>query len=182
MNEVWKPVVGYEGRYEVSNFGRIKSFARYSSGVILKLGKTADGYPQAALTAKVGSRSLYRRVHTLVLAAFVGPRPEKFDGCHNDGSRTNNHVSNLRWASRTENNHDTFIHGTHNRGERCGLAKLTEKQVLEARKKWKAGSSLKELMLEYGLSKSAMHGAVTGLTWSYLNHGDSQRTGRDGEK
>lgn len=52
-------------------------------------------------------------IHTLVLEAFVGPRPEGAVCCHIDGDPTNNHVTNLRWGSYSDNNHDLVRHGTH---------------------------------------------------------------------
>lgn len=61
----------------------------------------------------------------LVLEAFVGPRPPGLDGCHNDGNKLNNSLSNLRWATRKDNMADARTHGTDARGERHPAARIT---------------------------------------------------------
>lgn len=111
---IWKPVIGFEGKYEVSNDGRVRSLERkvaVRNGVrtvppkVLKHGYTV-GYPCVVL-----GRGNTRMVHALVAEAFIGPRPKGFDVLHIDGSRDNNSAINLRYASRSENNRDIFVHG-----------------------------------------------------------------------
>jgi len=116
--ETWLPIAGYPD-YEVSDQGRVRSLDRYvkfangsgrtALGLILKPWKHMGDY-QA-----VGLRPTKKRflIHALVLEAFVGPRPEGMVCCHIDGNPANNHVSNLRWGSYSENNHDLVRHGTH---------------------------------------------------------------------
>lgn len=116
--EEWRPVVGWEGYYSVSNQGRVRSEPRMTTrangrsypvkGRILRTPAT-DGYPQVLLCGK--GPDAMRRVHTLVLEAFVGPRPENADGCHSDGNKANNRVGNLRWDTRQSNSLDTVTHG-----------------------------------------------------------------------
>ena len=112
--EIWLPVVGYEGLYEVSNFGRIKSLPRNTTrGGIMKLSTDKRGVKVVNLT-KDGKQRV-RLVHQLVLEAFVGPRPEGIAGedtRHLDGNPSNNHLSNLKWGSTLENVHDMIDHGT----------------------------------------------------------------------
>lgn len=112
--EVWKPVVGHEGRYEVSSMGRVRSMDRIT---LTKLGHTVRhrGKLLNPSILKQGYRQLkmdgvQRTVHTLVLEAFVGPRPDGFDGCHNDGNPENNRVENLRWDTRSANQQDRARH------------------------------------------------------------------------
>ena len=119
-SERWKPVKGYEGIYEVSNHGRVRSLDRvvtYSDGrvrrhkgKILSAPLSRDGYP--AVNLHTQGRLKKRTVHSLVAEAFVGPRPEGMEVCHNDGSKTNNHVDNLRYGTRSENMLDRVRHGT----------------------------------------------------------------------
>jgi NUMOD4 motif/HNH endonuclease len=114
--EQWRPVVGYEGLYEVSDRGRVRSLdtvdslGRKHAGQIRKLTIATNGYMQLALN-RDGHKRIHR-VHRLVLEAFVGPAPEGADGCHADGSRDNNHVSNLRWDTRSANLLEAVEHGT----------------------------------------------------------------------
>lgn len=118
MPESWKPVVGYEGLYDVSSRGRVRSLDRevkYSNGSthlhrgrVLKF-TPMHGYSTVCL-AKNGTRKT-SYVHLLVLEAFVGPRPPKMEGCHRDDVQTNNNLSNLRWDTPSENRRDIIRNG-----------------------------------------------------------------------
>ena len=116
-DEVWLPVVGWEALYEVSNQGRVRSVQRsvahqYSGEVIVRareLRQSLDGFHLQVTLGRNG-KGYSRRVHLLVLEAFVGARPPGFDGCHNNGIVTDNVVTNLRWDTRTENMLDRFWH------------------------------------------------------------------------
>ena len=116
--ENWKPVVGWEGLYEVSDQGRVRSLDRVihngvapgsvRPGRILKPWLTHDGYQQVRLTDL--DRRVSRTVHLLVLEAHVSPRPVGLEGCHNDGDPTNNVVGNLRWDTHSANLLDIARH------------------------------------------------------------------------
>ncbi|ACI12645.1 HNH endonuclease [Mycobacterium phage Ramsey] len=118
-HEEWRPVVGFEGLYEVSNLGRVRSldhFARGRSGSkrlirgrVLRPAPRTSGHLTVALGRNGGSKD----VHTLVATAFIGPRPEGMECCHQDGDPTNNRVENLRWDTRSANRLDSVRHGTH---------------------------------------------------------------------
>ncbi len=114
--ENWRPVVGYEGLYEVSDHGRVRSLdtvdalGRKHVGIVRKLTVATNGYMQLTLN-RDGQKRIHR-VHRLVLEAFVGTAPDGADGCHADGSRDNNHVSNLRWDTRSGNLREAIEHGT----------------------------------------------------------------------
>lgn len=103
MTENWLPVVGHEG-YEVSDHGRVRG----PRGRVLKpwRDKTRRG-----LLVSLHNRSL--RIHTLVLEAFVGPRPEGMECCHYDDDDTNNHLDNLRWDTSHANTLDSIRNGNH---------------------------------------------------------------------
>lgn len=104
--EVWKPVVGYEGLYEVSNTGKVRSLydARWDKYRVkeLKPLNNSRGYLMVFLY-KDGERKMHT-VHKLVMAAFVGPRPEGYDINHIDEDKTNNRVDNLEYCTHRENN------------------------------------------------------------------------------
>jgi hypothetical protein len=119
-SEEWRPIPGYEGVYEVSDRGRVRSFDRTSyraSGPIHIRGKIL----RAQTNKKTGHLRLHLRrdgvarlwgVHQLVLLGFVGPAPRGMEGCHNDGVPTNNRLENLRWDTRKANVADAIRHGT----------------------------------------------------------------------
>ena len=113
--EKWKNVVGFEGVYEVSNAGRVRTM---KTGHIKKLTiSKSDGRPFLLLWKD----NIYKvsRVGRLVLFAFRGPPPSGHECCHNDGDPQNNRLSNLRWDTAAANQRDRVKHGTSNRGERC---------------------------------------------------------------
>lgn len=120
--EHWRAVVGYEGHYEISDLGRVRSIdraVRFRDGRIRTFpgrvtwqGVNAGGYPHVRLYR--GNEGRTRTVHQLVAEAFLGPRPDGMETCHCDGDSTNNRPSNLRYDSRSENHRDAVRHGTHN--------------------------------------------------------------------
>lgn len=112
--EIWKPVVGFQGLYEVSNHGRVKriNIGRDSREKLLKATPNKLGYMLVGLHRE--GKSNTRRVHRLVLEAFIGPCPEGEEGCHGDGDPSNNCLSNLRWDTASSNAIDRVAHGTHN--------------------------------------------------------------------
>lgn len=115
-------------------------------------------------------------VHYLVLVSFVGPRPEGMQACHEDGSNTNNHLSNLRWDTPKGNHADAVKKGTHTgftkRGENNPFAKITEGAVLDIRKKGKLGREWIELRrsiaAEHGVSEATIQDILNRKSWKYL--------------
>jgi hypothetical protein len=111
--EEWRPVVGWEGDYEVSSFGRVWScpVGTPRTGRILRPAINPGGYPSVRLSRRGVHKT--QPVHILVAAAFHGPRPEKAQIRHLDGQPTNNCVDNLRYGTASENVQDSLRHGTH---------------------------------------------------------------------
>ena len=116
--ETWKEIPGWQGYYEVSSHGRVRSVGRVvqrSNGIpqtihakVLKPGLTR-GYPHLNLYRNNKWYPYY--VHTLVLLAFVGERPAGMECLHKDGNPNNNRLDNLRWGTSSENNLDIVAHG-----------------------------------------------------------------------
>ena len=129
----WLPVVGFEGRYEVSDEGQVRGLRR---GRLLSPA-FVRGYPSVNLSA--GSLRKARKVHQLVLEAFVGPRPPGAQARHfPDRDTNNNRLENLSWATPLANQRDRDVHGTHNRRG----VKVSDDMVREihATKAWPRGA------------------------------------------
>ncbi len=105
--------------------------------------ENASGYFVVTLYRR-GSGKVVRRLHHLVLEAFVGPRPPGMEACHNDDDRTNNALCNLRWGTRLENAADRV------RNRRTG-AKVTDEQVVEIREEAARGTPQKILAGKFGV-------------------------------
>jgi len=124
LSERWASVTGWEGFYEVSDLGRVRSVDRYitnggkpylSSGRILKPGRGARGHLYVNFWQH--STPVTKYVHRLVLETFVGPAPEGTEGCHRNGDPSDNAVSNLEWGTHSENMRDMVEHGRNNAGK-----------------------------------------------------------------
>jgi hypothetical protein len=105
----------------------------------------------------------------LILEAFVGPCPDGLRCLHADGNSTNNTLANLRWGTAAENSADSVRHGTSNRGERHPLAKLTEWDVREIRRKRAEGATTVSIAGEYGVTACTITDVCNRKTWWYVD-------------
>ena len=179
--EKWMPVVGYEGLYEVSSWGRVKRLARTvtrSSGThprsfqeqILRPVTTADGYLRVGLRLNGAKRRIWS-VHALVAAAFLGPRPDGLIVLHGSKGPLDNRPENLSYGTHKANNGpDKLRDGTILRGDRNHKTKLTAEQVVEARRLVAAGprGTQNQLAREWGVTKKALSNAVRGISWAWV--------------
>jgi len=150
----WRPVVGHEGLYEVSDHGHVR---RQGTMCAMKTRLSTKGYPSIQLR-KDGRRRRHS-VHVLVAEAFLGPRPPGLIVNHKDTSKVNNQVSNLEWTTYLENSQHAAAHGLVGGrpmpGEENGRAKLTVEQVAEIRLlKGKLGA--RNIAKKFGVSRSAV--------------------------
>ena len=118
--EEWRPVVGYEGLYEASSKGRVRSLdradcrGRIIRGRILKHRPLPNGRPRVSLSRNGVTKDAYP--YRLVLEAFVGPCPPGMEALHWDDDHDNNRLENLRWGTRAENMADMSRNGGGNAG------------------------------------------------------------------
>jgi hypothetical protein len=171
--EQWRDVVGYEGFYQVSDLGRVRSLVRllpeaHARGVrkekqVLRFGSNKQGRLQVTLCMEGVTRRF--QVHTLVLLAFVGPRPDGMECLHDDNDYTNNRPSNLRWGTHLENMRDKARHGTQQRGEQCSKAKLTEADVVAIRSDKRPSRAV---AASYGVSQVCVIFIRKRKTWKHV--------------
>lgn len=169
-NEVWVPVIGIPwGLYEISDRGRVKGLARGSSGrwrkerILKPAILAAGGYPSVGLT--VNGRHYTRKIHHLLMEAFVGPRLPGQEVRHLNGIPTDNRLHNLKYGTHAENINDTVRHDRTTKGERHGNATLNENQVREI-----LHSSLNNCVLarQYGVGREAIRDIRRGRNWKYI--------------
>lgn len=182
VTERWLPVIGWEGYYEVSDLGRVKSLARTIPDSLVGskrlkeriLKPTGALYLQVKL-ARFGQKH-QRRVHWLVLESFVGPRPDGMEGRHLDGNPKNAALSNLEYGTPSQNQRDRIDHGTDDRGERSVSAKLTASDVLKIRE-LRGVLSQQSIALRFGVSRALVRAVLDRRQWSWLQQpteGDRQ--------
>lgn len=176
--EEWRPVVGWEDYYEVSNLGRVRSLERLvvdrrGSRRVMP-GRVRKQVPQVTghLTVLLSGTTRYlARVHRLVAEAFNGPCPDGMECRHLDGDPQNNRPGNLQWGTRLENQHDRWAHGTHNKGERHGMSKLTDGQVQEMRELRAGGMKLAALAERFHVGMATVSNVCSGKRWQHCGDG-----------
>lgn len=100
MEEQWKWIKGYEGIYQISNLGRLKSFLCYKQGKICSVKNSKGWY--LTISLRKGKNNVTKRIHRLVYEAFVGKIPKGYHIHHVDGNKQNNNVANLMMLSARE--------------------------------------------------------------------------------
>jgi len=174
MSEVWKDIPGYEGKYQVSDLGRVRSLDReviYKDGrigsykgQILKPRNVGNGRLGVALT-KDFKRKNYK-VHILVALTFIGERPKGYDVCHIDSNPLNNKLNNLRYDTRNQNNIDTYRTGE----SKKGMGKLTLEQVMSIRKLYQAEKyNVRELSELFKVTPENIRLIINRVSFQWLN-------------
>lgn len=111
----------------------------------------------------------HRLVHRLVAIAFLGPPPaDGMEAAHENGVSDDNRLSNLSWKTKKANQADRVRHGTHNRGERHGIARLTDRQAAEIIPRVDAGESRVAIAREYGVSRYVVGHIARGRSYRHL--------------
>lgn len=178
MIEVWKDIEGYEGSYQISNKGRVKSLKRIVERKngrkldikekIIDHGNDAYGYPLIILTKNNVKKT--KKVHRLVAIAFIDNPENKLCVNHIDGVKTNNEVYNLEWVTRKENSqHAKDIGLKNDKGESNPSSKLTELEVIEIRRLSKTSNLLqREIAIKFGVTRSTVSHILNRKTWQHI--------------
>lgn len=119
---------------------------------------------------EIGINGRLVRLNRVVLTLFDRPPKPGEEGRHLDGNPRHNWISNLKWGTAKQNAADKIRHGTDNRGERHGKAKLTEKHVRILRKRYASGEIdiVRRYSTRYGMSYSSVWYAVTRRSWQHV--------------
>lgn len=170
-SEEWRPVPGYEDRYDVSNLGRVRSWHNPRGRLDVPRLKATfaepkDGYLCVQLYENRSGTTA--RVSRLLLMAFVGLPDEGMEASHLDGDRMNNSLGNLAWETRLENEQHKVEHGTRPRGETQASSKLTDDKVREIRWLRQLGFKLSELAERYGVVYTCIHKVCRRETWTHV--------------
>jgi hypothetical protein len=160
--EEWRPIAGYEGLYEISNVGRVRNRVRVLTPNVGK------DYARIQLANK-GQFHRYQ-VHLLVLAAFVGPCPKGKQGNHKNGVKTDNHLENLEYVTRSENALHAYrvLHRPRQQGSLHGCHKLIESEVLEIIRRSTTGETLRSIATDFNVCDSTVSQIARGRTWRHL--------------
>lgn len=175
--EEWRPIVGWEGLFEVSSFGRVRSLPRevrqlskYGKPCIRRLkGQIRatplcpNGYPYVSLGHE--GRKEFRPVHSFVAEAFLGPRPPGMQVRHGDNNRANPRLGNLSYGTPADNCADKQRHGTQLQGIDHPWSKVTDDDVRSIRKD---SRTYAEIAADYPISWSAVAQIKLGHNWKHI--------------
>lgn len=178
VNDVeWRAIPGYEGTYEVSDSGIVRSLDRtvhFRDGRVRRyvgqmLAQYEDDFGYKKSTLKLSGVSYRAHIHILVALAFIGPPPAPgLHVCHGDGNHQNNSPTNLRYDTVQGNSDDMVLHGTRLHGERAGSSKLKEADALAIRA-LRGKATCRELAAQFGTSPANVCNIQKRRRWIRLN-------------
>lgn len=180
LEEKWRPVVGFEGVYEISSSGRVRRVLRSSgtqAGRILRPQyRNPHGYPCVVLYRNQKARCCF--LHHLVAAAFFGPRPPGNEVNHKDGNKRNSNVINLEYVSPSQNRKHAVDTGLlyvpperRARGQKIGVSKLDPGKIEAILKEHEEGVHVVTLAHRYGVSRQTIWKITSRRTWKEVIYG-----------
>lgn len=140
------------------------------TGIWKKLSPRVDkstGYRKLQL-AILGGKKRAKYVHILILTTFIGPCPQGMQGCHNNGNKEDCSLDNLRWDTLSGNQADRLKHGTSNRGERSGMAVITNETATEIKRLLKLGVGPSVIARMLGIKKYIVAAIKANRSWKWL--------------
>lgn len=183
--EIWKDIPGYEGLYQVSNMGRVKSLDRWIEqkdprgnylrpfpGKAMKPFYSTQRYLYVTLSDKYGKRGKVS-VHILVLRSFVGECPHKYQCNHLNGKRDDNRLENLEYCTRSDNLKHSYKVLRRPKGGVIGenhhKAKLNNSDVIEIRKLYKTNKYPQTRLAKmFNVRQTTISNIVNGIGWKHL--------------
>lgn len=161
----YRDIAGFPG-YRIGSDGSIWSTLRGGTWKRRATFIDKHGYVVVRLSAK--GRVLGRKVHRLVMQAFVGPCPEGMEVAHRNGKKNDPRLSNLRYDTHKGNHADRSDHGTSNAGTTNGMSRLTENAIRKIRKDAAAGIQKSVLIAEHGVGRRAIERIVRKERWGHI--------------
>ncbi len=171
--EIWKDIKGYEGLYQISNLGRVKSLAREKKNgvnskqnipeIILNIYDNGKGYKRTNLCKNNIIKSNY--IHRLVAEAFILNSKNEREVNHKDGNKANNNVTNLEWCNRKENVLHSCINNLVPKGNLHYNSKLTNEQIIQIRNDNRVQ---KIIANDYGITQTVVSAIKLRKTWKHL--------------
>ena len=159
MQEIWKDIKDYEGRYQVSNFGNIKSL---KTNKLLKPYKITNGYLQIVLCKK--GKEEKRLIHILVAEAFIGKRKRGMQINHKDENKTNNNVNNLEWCNAKYNSN----YGTRNKRISTRVLCVELNKIYDSIREASKELKIYETSISHCCSNSEHYKTAGGYHWRYV--------------
>jgi hypothetical protein len=170
QDEIWLSISGFEGIYEISNKGRVKSLFRQfirSNGCVQTIQERIirqRNHPNGYLMVSLSNRGIYTHflVHRIVAKAFIGEEPAGHEVAHNDGIKTNNCVENIRYALPIDNTADNYGHGKIKFGIQNSASKINDEQALNI-----FNDERKQHLIakDYGVSQTLISAIKTKKVW-----------------
>lgn len=180
--EVWENIKGFEGYYQVSNKGNVKSLIGWSGNRYVKREKilkpriTKKGYLEVDLIVKRKGIRKIAKIHRLVAEAFILNPFNKLQVNHIDGNKRNNVLENLEWCTNSENQIHAYQNNLQKNHENHPKSKLTLEKAREIRKRVvvgekSTGNSMAALAKEFGVSNNTIKQIITNKTYKeYKNN------------
>jgi len=170
MEEIWKDIPDYEGLYQASNYGQIKSLIRKNRRKEKILIQTDDNNGYVGVNLYKNNIPKTFKVHILILETFVGSCPHIMECRHLNGIKTDNRLCNLRWGTRSENTYDKILHGTHvdNRGSRCATSKLNELDILKIREMINNKYTCSQIAKIFNVNRRTIQDIKLNKTWRHI--------------
>jgi hypothetical protein len=168
MLEVWKDVIGYEGLYQVSNFGNVKSLGNEFSRKerLLKLSFQSKGYLTVVLQKDTKRKMVL--VHRLVAEHFIPNINNKPQVNHINGIKTDNRLENIEWVSHRENLDHAIENNLVLKGDKNPTSKLKENEVITIHDFLFKGVCIEVLSKRYNIAFDIISGIRSGRYWKYL--------------
>lgn len=166
--EIWKDVDCYNGDYQVSNLGRVKSY-KCGKERILNGALNAAGYLRVLLSKN--KKSKWWAVHRLVMLSFVSNPESKLEVNHINGVKADNRLDNLEWCTASENAIHAFNMGLRSakKGEENHNATLTKEDTYNIKVLLNIGEKQKSIAERYGVMPNCISRINTGVRWSHIN-------------